>query len=355
MILCLCVFGVYPDTYTFRGNRFLIHHFFPDIPLVVLSGLASIFALVLTFIALSAFRGILPRDRGRAYASQADLSVGKPTGAGVYFISAILISAITFLPVDTISVLLYAVIFLSMLFGFGDDRSKKPWHEYWKGLLDLLVSVSAAVIFTLYSGTQMYVPFSGIFVRIPLFVFIPLAALLVWASINVTNCTDGVDGLSSSLSVVSLGAFIGLACLLGTGGNWTYVIPVAICALLSYLWFNTSPSVLLMGDAGSRGLGVILALCALFSKSPLSYLIICLVFIVDGGAGIVKISLKRFLKISVLKNIKTPIHDHFRASGQAADTDSKKWKNQTVTVRFSLISILICFVYLLAERVTAGF
>ncbi len=332
----------------------MIHHLFPDIHPFVISGLAAVFALILTFVALSVFRGILPRDRGRAFASQADKSVGKPTGAGLFFVAAILISALLFLPIDPLSLFLYAVVFLAMIFGFLDDRAAKPWHEYFKGLLDLLVSISAAVVFAMYAGTEMYLPFSGSFVQLPYYIFIPLATLLVWASINVTNCTDGVDGLASSLSIVSLLAFVVLSYLLGTIGIWTYFIPVAVCALLAYLWFNTNPSLLLMGDAGSRGLGVIIALSALFSKSPLSYLLVCLVFIVDGGAGIVKISLKRFLKISVLKNIKTPIHDHFRDSGKEEEVNSKKWKNQTVTVRFSLISIFVCSVYLLAESIFSG-
>lgn len=337
-----------------QGEHSLIHHLFPEIHPVLLSGLAAVFALILTFIALSFFRRILPKDRGRAFASQADVSVGKPTGAGLFFITSILISALVFLPVDPFTIFLYAVVFLSMIFGFGDDRAKKPWHEYIKGLLDLLVSLSAAVIFVMYAGTEMYLPFSGTFVQLPYYLFIPLATLLVWASINVTNCTDGVDGLASTLSIISLLAFVGLAYLLGTTGSWTYLIPVAVFAILAYLWFNTNPSLLLMGDAGSRGLGVLIALSALFSKSPLSYLLICAVFIVDGGAGIVKISLKRFLKISVLKSIKTPIHDHFRNSGKADEDNSKKWKNQTVTVRFSLVSVFICSVYLLAELICSG-
>jgi phospho-N-acetylmuramoyl-pentapeptide-transferase len=332
----------------------LIHHLFPEIPPVVLSGLAAVFALVVTFIALATFRIALPKDRGRAFASQADISVGKPTGAGLMFIAAIIISALIFLPIDLFSLGLYAIIFLSMIFGFLDDRARKPWHEYFKGLLDLLISVSAAVVYVMYAGNEMYLPFSGRFFSLPLYIFIPLATLLVWASINVTNCTDGVDGLSSSLTIISLTAFIGLAYILGTINNWTYLIPVAVGALLAYLWFNTHPSLLLMGDAGSRGLGVIIALSALFSKSPLSYLMIGLVFIIDGGAGILKISLKRFLKIGILKNVKTPIHDHFRDSGKKEEDNSKKWKNQTVTVRFSLISILICSIYLLVESVCSG-
>ena len=329
----------------------MIHYFFTEANPVFLAGLSSLFALIITFCLLAFCAKSLPRDRGRAYASQADISVGKPTGAGLYFITATLISALIFLRVNTYVIILYSVIYLSMLFGFLDDRSKTPWHEYFKGILDLLVSFAAALTFMLYAGSEIYLPFTGHFIVLPEFVFLPLATLLVWVSINVTNCTDGVDGLASSLAIVSLTAFLGLTLILGTVSGWAYFISVSICALMAYLWFNTNPSRLLMGDAGSRGLGMILALGALFSRSPISYLVICLVFIVDGGAGIVKISLKRFLRISVLRNVKTPIHDHFRESGKADSDQKGKWKNQTLTIRFSMIGIFICSVYLFIEAI----
>ncbi len=327
----------------------MIDHLFPDLHPVFISGIAALFALIVTFVALFAFGRILPRDRGRAYASQADVSVGKPTGAGLFFISAVLLSAVIFLPINRYTLSLFAIIFLAMLFGFLDDRAKNSWHEYFKGLLDLFVSFAAAVVFFFNMGSEIYLPFSGQFYTLPAMVFIPLATLLVWASINVTNCTDGVDGLASSLTVISLLAFFGLSLTLGTTNAWTPFIPVVIGSLFAYLWFNTNPSLLLMGDAGSRSLGMIIALSALFSRNPLSYLIICLVFIVDGGAGIVKISLKRFLNISILRTVKTPIHDHFRESGKIGEDNSKKWKNQTVTARFSLISIFLCTVYVFVE------
>ena len=73
------------------------------------------------------------------------------------------------------------------------------------------------------------------------------------ASINVVNCTDGVDGLSASLAVVSIGTF-----LLAYGeelGDYSTAAIVFIGALLAYLWSNAKPSSLLMGDAGSRAMG----------------------------------------------------------------------------------------------------
>jgi len=312
----------------------------------ILLGSAILFALFLTFLLHWKFSRFLPTDRGRAFASQGDVSIGKPTGSGLYFITSYLISTIIFLPINSDYVLFYVIIEITMLFGFLDDRAKNPWHEYFKGALDLLVSFVAAVVFALTIGCDIVLPIMGRTLSLPLWLFVILGTLLVWASINVTNCTDGVDGLSSSLTIISLISFIILSIILGSMNGWFNSVLILIFALLAYLWFNTNPSKLLMGDAGSRALGIILALSALFTRNPLSYLVICLIFILDGGAGLAKISLKRFFRISILKNTTTPLHDHFRERNIHIESKKYNWKNQTLTARFSLLNILICSVYL---------
>ena len=93
-----------------------------------------------------------------------------------------------------------------------------------------------------------------------------------------------------------------------------------------------------MGDAGSRAIGVFLAIAVMQSRVPLSYLATCLVFILDGSSGILKISLKRFLRISILKNTLTPLHDHLRKK--------MNWPNQQVTVRVTILQALISVLYL---------
>ena len=75
-----------------------------------------------------------------------------------------------------------------------------------------------------------------------------------------------------------------------------------------------------MGDAGSRALGFFIAVLAMKSGHPLIYILLALVLIIDGGLGLVKIFLLRFLKIHVLKNTLTPIHDHVRKNKDWSDT-----------------------------------
>ena len=95
-------------------------------------------------------------------------------------------------------------------------------------------------------------------------------------------------------------------------GNFTVANYLFVAALLAYLYFNTSPSSMLMGDAGSRALGFYIAILAMQSRHPFLYLLMAGVMIVDGGIGLVKVFLLRFLKIAILKNTRTPLHDHVR-------------------------------------------
>jgi phospho-N-acetylmuramoyl-pentapeptide-transferase len=298
----------------------------------------ALIALFSTFLLLRFEVSLLPVDHGRAFAVEGGQSKGKPTGAGLLFITVFVLSAFLFIPIRWENILFYVFIEAAMIAGYLDDGANKPWSEYKKGILDLLISFMTAFTYASFSTREIIMPIIGHTVTLPFLLYLFLGTLLVWVAINVTNCTDGVDGLSSSLTIISLISILLLSVLLGTEGSWSYVILIMIAVLFAYLWYNTNPSQLLMGDAGSRALGVFLAISIMQTHQPFAYLILCLVFILDGGAGIAKISLKRFLHISILKNTITPFHDHLR----------KKvgWTNSLVTIRMAMIHAVICGLYL---------
>ena len=212
-----------------------------------------------------------------------------------------------------------------MLSGYLDDASDTAWDEYKKGLIDLVIAVVAGVTYLNFNGCG--VQFLQWHFLLPYPVYLLLIVILIWASINVVNCTDGVDGLSASLAVVSMGTF---ALLYGEQlGSYVTATAVFVGALLAYLWVNAKPSTVLMGDAGSRAMGFFLALLALKSGHPFAFLLAAAVFIVDGSLGILKISLKRFLKISILKNTLTPLHDHARKR--------LGWSDEQVVLRWVIL------------------
>lgn len=302
-----------------------------DFSIVAFFGI--LFAFVLSCIAIDKLEKYLPRDMGREFAHDGKLSAGKPRGAGIIFVFTFSIVALLFAKLN-VEILIYLVlIIIEMLTGYFDDAAEKPWGEYLKGFLDLAVAIVVALVYLHYNTSSIVVAMLGITVTIPPIVFGILTVILVWAAINVTNCTDGVDGLSGTLAIISMISFFVLNSMLGVEDDFNFLILLFAVSLLGYLWYNATPSKLLMGDAGSRAMGIFLAIVALKSGSPLMFILFALVIILDGGLGLIKVALLRFLKIHILKNTTTPLHDHVRKK--------KGWSNAQVVFRFAIIQIIV--------------
>ncbi len=295
-------------------------------------------AFLLVCLLLKTCARFLPRDAGRQYAHDGSLSAGKPRGAGFLFILAFAVVVMVFLPFVWENVIYLFLLIAAMITGFLDDGSKTPWGEYKKGLLDLLIAILVAVTYLNFNPPQLQLELLNRTVTLPTFVYGLLTVILVWVSINVTNCADGVDGLSATVSLVTLSTLFAVSCLKETAAAFRGMIPIFCACLVAYLWFNAHPSRLMMGDAGSRAMGLFIALAVLKTGSPLLYLLAAAVLILDGGLGLLKVSLLRFLKIRILKNVRTPLHDHVRKNLGWSDT-------QTVT-RFAILQLLGCFLAL---------
>lgn len=300
--------------------------------------LGFLLAFALTALMDSVFREKLPQDHGRAFAVNGELSKGKARGSGLIFVLCIALVTLAVVPLRTEYIIYTVLLIASMLSGYFDDASEVAWNEYKKGLIDLVIAIVAGVTYLNFNSTAVH--FLNWSFAIPYPLYLVLIVVLIWTSINVVNCTDGVDGLSASLAVVSIGTF-----LLAYGkelGDYATAAIVFIGALLAYLWMNAKPSTLLMGDAGSRAMGFFLAVLALKSGHPFSFLLAALVFIVDGSLGILKISFKRFLHISILKNTLTPLHDHVRKR--------MGWSDEQVVARWLILQAVASAWLLLLTR-----
>ena len=303
---------------------------------------ASIFAFVVTFALLAKPFGFLPRDGGKfvidAKGNKVEVNAasnGKVTGVGLIMILVWLFSVVLFLPLDfnlQKDYVIYLVIaFCMMITGYLDDAAKAPWGELIKGMLDLILAVVAALVFVKFNDTN--VVFFGNHYHIPVAIYVILAVALIWASVNVTNCTDGVDGLCGTVSVIELFAFSAIF------GNNTFMSKysalgvVLAFVLVAYLAYNWNPSSVLMGDAGSRTIGFFLALLAMKSGHPFAFLLLSFVFIFDGGLGLVKLTILRVFKVNPFKNIRFPFHDHLRKN--------KGWKIYSIVIFFAIIQIIM--------------
>lgn len=289
----------------------------------------------LTCILLHFCGNLLPRDGGRDYAVDGKLSQGKPRGAGFVFILIFALTMFVFLPIDRERSIYVILTIAAMLTGFLDDCAKAPWGELKKGILDLLISVMIAVTYINFNGSVLSIAFLDMRIVLPKIVFGILATLLVWVSINVTNCADGVDGLSATLASVTLMSFYFTASSTALPGDYRYMTLLMVACLLGYLWYNATPSTMMMGDAGSRAMGLFIAVIALKSGYVLLYIPFAIVLILDGGLGLLKVSLLRFLKIRILKNTRTPLHDHVRKN--------LGWSNTQTVYKFAIIQIVVAF------------
>ena len=310
----------------------------------VVAFVGILFAFALTCISIAKLNQYLPKDMGRQFAHDGGLSAGKPRGAGIIFVFTFVISAVLFAEMNIEIAIYLTLIVIEMLTGYFDDAAEKPWGEYLKGFLDLVVAIVVAMAYLHYNGSTITLAVTGTSITLPPLVFGLLTVILVWASINVTNCSDGVDGLSGTLTIITIATIFVLDNLLGIHDNFNFCILLFSVCLLGYLWYNATPSKLLMGDAGSRAMGIFIAIAVLKLQSPFLYLLVAAMLIIDGGLGLIKVSLIRFLKIHILKNTTTPIHDHVR----------KKygWSNAQVVFRFSIIQIVISIatIYLVMIR-----
>ncbi len=305
------------------------------------------------------FFDFMPHDRGREFTVNAEAAKGKPTGSGVFFISAFVLLSFVFVPMNFNDAFWWlkpsclALTWLMMLTGYLDDRSTFSWGEYRKALLDLVISVAASVLLAFYlknseGKIHFWLPIFKQGISVAPWVFICISTVMLWASVNTTNCTDGVDGLSSTLVLIALltMGFI-FYFILGynkiaeylivphfkDGASWAVMTFCLAGVLMGYLWHNAFPSRCLMGDAGSRALGFFIGLCVMISGNPFMIFATSTIICINGGMGLLKVFLKRFFKINFFSSVRFPLHDHMRVNHQ--------WSPTQVLIRFMMLQLLI--------------
>ncbi|MCR5290212.1 MAG: phospho-N-acetylmuramoyl-pentapeptide-transferase [Treponema sp.] len=297
----------------------------------------------------------LPSDRGREFTLTAEAAKGKPTGSGCIFITIFVVECFLVVPMTIQQVGIVVLTWLTMLTGFLDDNSITSWGEYKKGLLDLLISLAAAfLLYCTFAATNtegtvsFWLPFITHLIRIPMPVYVVFATILLWASINTTNCTDGVDGLSSTLVLIALitlgslfyfvlghtkiAAYLLVPHLID-GASWAVITFALAGVLMGYLWHNAFPSHVLMGDAGSRALGFFIGTAVLITGNPFIILATSSIIFINGGMGLMKVFLLRFFKIHIFENVRFPLHDHMRKN--------HGWSPTQVLIKFMIMQLLI--------------
>jgi phospho-N-acetylmuramoyl-pentapeptide-transferase len=165
---------------------------------------------------------------------------------------------------------------------------------------------------------------------------IPLFILVVFATANAVNITDGLDGLAGGLATIAFSAYAIIAFIEKKYGLSGFCMTI-VGALLSYTWFNIFPARFFMGDVGSFALGTALGVVAMLTDTVLILPVIGLVFVIETGSVAIQIISKK-LRAGKKIFLSTPIHHHFEAIG---------WPETKVTMRFWVIGQVAAFIGLI--------
>lgn len=235
--------------------------------------------------------------------------------------------------------LLFASIGFGLV-GFVDDFKKlvlknttglKPAYKML-GLLIISVLYTIYLVKVLNIGTQTLIPFIKTYITLPILIYIPFAIFVMLATTNAVNLTDGVDGLSTSVTTIIITCLTVIGMILGI--KEIMIFGCIICGSnLAFLIFNLHPAKVMMGDTGSLLLGGVIASISLYLKMPLLLLIIALIPVIETISVIIQVLYfkktgNRFFKMA-------PLHHHFELSG---------WNENKVVSIFSIVTLLLCFV-----------
>ena len=300
---------------------------------------------LITWLVLPGLWRLLPTDRGRAFAVNADQSVGKPLSAGLIFVSIFCVAALIFLPFDAVCLRTVPFVVAAMLVGYFDDR-RGGFSEYQLAVMDLGIALGASVVICGLGPTTIWLPVLKASLVLSPWAAIPLATGVIWLSINATNCSDGVDGVSGSLTATAIIILGGLLyTVIGNesvaqhlnipmnreGANWAIMAFLMAGCVSGYLWYNAAPSLVLMGDSGSRPLGLLIGMLVVATNNPAFLLLVGSVILLNGATGLVKVALMRFFGVKVFAKVRFPLHDHCRKE--------LGWSNTQVLVRFMLLHL----------------
>ena len=230
------------------------------------------------------------------------------------------------------------------IIGFIDDF-KKLVLKNTKGLSPKAKMLGLLIVAVVYSivltkvfniGTDIYIPFIKQSIVLPIWIYIPFAVLVMLATTNAINLTDGVDGLATSITTIILTCLTVISILLGVK-EVTIFGSILIGACLGFLLFNLNPAKVMMGDTGSLMLGGAIAGIALYLKMPLILLIVAIIPIVETVSVMMQVAYFKKTGNRIFKM--TPIHHHFELSG---------WKENKVVSVFSLVTLIFCIIALFA-------
>ena len=278
--------------------------------------------------------------------------VGTPTMGGIVFVTTTIIATLLTAKLNNIYVIGgLATIALFSLIGIKDDLSKISSSKNDEGLsakTKLIWQVFASlivvgVLFYAQHTTTLFLPFYKYALFDMQFYATVFWVLVMIASTNAVNLTDGLDGLAT---VPSIMAFFSLSLIVYISGHaiisgylllpniklvGELVIVGAsfIGALIGFLWYNSHPAQVFMGDSGSLSIGGFMGYMAIVAKSEVLLIFIGFIFVIEAVSVILQVGSYKYRKKRIF--LMAPIHHHFEQKG---------WVENKIIVRFWIIAFM---------------
>jgi phospho-N-acetylmuramoyl-pentapeptide-transferase len=279
---------------------------------------------------------------------------GTPTMGGCLILPAIIFPTVMW--VDLTNFYVWIVLLVAISFGtigFVDDylkvikKNSQGLTAFSKILLQLIASLAVAFLLYYYPDydTRLNVPFfKNVSPDLGWF-YIPVIMFIIVGASNAVNLTDGLDGLAISPVIVAFGSYLVFSYLAGHMKIAEYLqIPYvrgageisALCgavagAGLGFLWYNTYPAEIFMGDVGSLSLGAILGTVAIITKQEIVLILVGGLFVFEALSVICQVAYFKFTGGHRIFRM-APIHHHFELKG---------WPEPKVIVRFWIIAIIL--------------
>ena len=266
---------------------------------------------------------------------------GTPMMGGIMFILATILCLLFRIP-SMVEYSVFYVLILALCFGligFLDDFTKMKFKRNL-GLTSLQkmllqMAVSAVYLYLLYSRgvltCDIYIPFFNVSFYLHPIVYIFFAMFVMVGTVNSVNLTDGVDGLSSSVTLPVMVFFAAAA--ISMGRLDLALLPACLVGgLIAYLFYNWHPAKVFMGDTGSLFLGGVVCGLAFALDIPLILILVGFVYMCETLSDLIQFAYfrathgKRFFKMA-------PIHHHFELCG---------WKEEKIVIVFASVSAIMC-------------
>ena len=269
---------------------------------------------------------------------------GTPTMGGLMFILSMAVVLVVLGWKDLVSgrlgglyTYLFALVFGAI--GFLDDYMKVKKKEN-TGLTagpKFLLQLAAAVVFTIllrnegYLTADLYIPFVNVTFQLPWVVYMVFAAFVMVGTVNAVNITDGIDGLSSSVTV-PVALFFTVTATLWGRSDISLIAGALVGGLLGFLIYNFHPAKVFMGDTGSLFMGGMVCGLAFALDMPLILILVGIIYIAETLSDIIQVT---YFKLTHGKRIfrMAPLHHHFEMGG---------WSEVKLVAVFTTVTVVFC-------------